>query len=42
LNLGKILYVRGELKESASHFQKALEIDPGNAEAQVYLKRMVE
>ena len=42
LNLGKILYVRGELKEAAGHFREALRIDPGNAEATVYLKRMVE
>ena len=42
LNLGKILYTRGELKESAVHFNTVLTLDPGNAEAIVYLKRMVE
>jgi tetratricopeptide (TPR) repeat protein len=42
LNLGKTLYVRGDLKESAAHLEKVLELQPGNAEAIVYLKRMVE
>jgi tetratricopeptide (TPR) repeat protein len=42
LNLGKILYVKGELKESAAHFEKVLKLNPGNAEAIIYLKKMVE
>jgi TolA-binding protein len=42
LNLGKILYVKGKLKEAASHFESVLKIEPGNSEAIVYLKRMVE
>lgn len=42
LNLGKILYVRGKLKESAQHFEQVLRLDPNNAEAIVFLKRMVE
>ena len=42
LNLGKILYTRGDLKESARQFDIVLQLDPGNAEAVVYLKRMVE
>jgi hypothetical protein len=42
LNLGKIFYVQGRLKESAAHFQQVLKYDPKNAEATVYLKRMVE
>lgn len=42
LNLGKIHYTRGELKEAAHHLQTVLKLDPDNAEAIVYLKRMVE
>lgn len=42
LNLGKILYVQGKLKESAQRFEAVLRGDPNNAEAIVYLKRMVE
>lgn len=42
LNLGKVMYVRGDLKAAASHFQSVLEADPGNNEAIVYLKKMVE
>jgi tetratricopeptide (TPR) repeat protein len=42
LNLGKVLYVQGRLKESAAHFEQVLKLDPKNNEAIVYLKRMVE
>ena len=42
LNLGKILYTQGKLKESAQRFETVLRYDPNNAEAIVYLKRMVE
>lgn len=42
LNLGKVLYLRGSLKESAAQFEEVLKLDPKNAEAIVYLKRMVE
>ncbi len=42
LNLGKILYTKSQLKEAAEQFDAVLKDDPGNAEATVYLKRMVE
>jgi hypothetical protein len=42
LNLGKIYYTRGDLKRAAEHFQIVQRLDPNNAEAIVYLKRMVE
>lgn len=42
LNLGKVLFAQGKLKESADHFERVLKIDPKNAEAIVYMKRMVE
>ncbi len=42
LNLGKTAYIRGDLKEAARWFQDVLKIDPSNAEAALYLRRMVE
>jgi len=42
LNLGKVLYTRGKLKDAASHFQSVLKLDPNNPEAIVYMKKMVE
>ncbi len=42
LNLGKVLFVQGKLKEAAEHFESVLKKDPSNAEAIVYMKRMVE
>ncbi len=42
LNLGKILYAQGKLKEAVPRFEAVLRTDPNNAEAIVYMKRMVE
>jgi O-antigen ligase len=42
LNLGKVLYSKGQLKSAAEQFDAVLRDDPGNAEATVYLKKMVE
>ena len=42
LNLGKIFYTRGDLKKSVAHFETVLKLDPKNAEAAVFLRKMVE
>ncbi|OGS17738.1 MAG: hypothetical protein A3J83_01975 [Elusimicrobia bacterium RIFOXYA2_FULL_40_6] len=42
LNLGILLYLDGQLQDSAKHFDFVLRKDPGNEKAIVYLKRMRE
>lgn len=42
LNLAKLLYERGDLKEAAKHAQAALKARPGDEKAVALLKRMVE
>ena len=42
LNLGKLYYERGRLKESAAHLESALKLDPNNDKARIMLKKMVE
>lgn len=42
LNLGKVFYTQGKLKQSAAELDAVLQDDPSNNEATVYLKKMVE
>jgi Tfp pilus assembly protein PilF len=42
LNLAKLHYERGRLKQAAAQLEEVLRRDPGNAKARVMHKRMIE
>jgi Tfp pilus assembly protein PilF len=42
LNLAKLHYERGRLKQAAAQLDEVLRLDPGNAKARVLHKRMIE